>query len=233
VLLYQPTRDVALLETLLASNVDRNPYLKGGSSAFISNSVMYNWCDQAFTMADPDGAGPSLATFVNNYLKRGPHQSGTVYMVRSRYLPTGSQLYMAGNIADGDLVPFAVINGEGIDPRVNTPPVTIEGYTPAHGYAAFDTVLADAGARPLDRDASDQRVIAYVKSRGGPGAISHPDQVGGYPALAVNHRALTPPANPHVVQASGYTALEEWLHAHARAVETSSRRRRSADQWGY
>jgi hypothetical protein len=78
-------------------------------------------------------------------------------------------------------------------------------------------VLGSAGARPLDRDPVDRRVITQVTSRTG-NIIDSPSQVGGYPSLAVNYRALTLPANPNSVTASGYTNLELWLHQMATAV---------------
>jgi hypothetical protein len=49
--------------------------------------------------------------------------------------------------------------------------------------------------------------------------IAQPSDVGGYPVLAVNTRALTPPANPHTVTPSGYTNVELWLQQYAAAVE--------------
>jgi hypothetical protein len=42
---------------------------------------------------------------------------------------------------------------------------------------------------------------------------------GGYPNLAVNRRAVSLPANPNEVTASGYTNLELWLHRMAAQVE--------------
>jgi hypothetical protein len=36
---------------------------------------------------------------------------------------------------------------------------------------------------------------------------------GGWPTVAQNRRALTLPANPNTVTASGYTNAELWLHS--------------------
>jgi hypothetical protein len=79
-------------------------------------------------------------------------------------------------------------------------------------------VLGNAGARPLDRDSVDSRVVSQVRGRTG-GIIDSPSQVGGYPNLAVNVRPLTLPANPNAVTASGYTNLELWLQSMAKALE--------------
>ncbi|HET7596863.1 MAG TPA: hypothetical protein VFK15_08015, partial [Burkholderiales bacterium] len=70
----------------------------------------------------------------------------------------------------------------------------------------------------LDRDAVDKRVISQVRNRTG-NIIDSPSQVGGYPNLPVNVRALTLPADPNAITASGYTNLELWLQNLAKAVE--------------
>src|SRR5207344_707699 len=74
------------------------------------------------------------------------------------------------------------------------------------------------GARPTDRDAVDTRTIKNVIDRTGTW-VHDVAQVGGYPNLAVNHRAFTEPANPHGQAASGYTNLEESLHGMASSLE--------------
>jgi hypothetical protein len=101
---------------------------------------------------------------------------------------------------------------------VSTPPVWAPGVVPMPSSSVETYVLSNAGARPLDRDPVDKRVVSQVKNRTG-NIIDSPSQVGGYPTLAVNYRALTLPANPDAVTASGYTNLELWLHQMAKAVE--------------
>jgi hypothetical protein len=88
-------------------------------------------------------------------------------------------------------------------------------------------VLKYSGARPGDRDAVDSRIIA--QTRNGTGRIINcvaangtarcERNGGGYPNLAENRRALTLPANPNEVTASGYTNLELWLQRMAAQVE--------------
>src|SRR5262249_41875985 len=88
-------------------------------------------------------------------------------------------------------------------------------------------VLKYAGARPADRDAVDARIIS--QTRAGTGRIINcvaangtarcEKNGGGYPTLAKNSRALTLPANPNEVTASGYTNLELWLHRMSAQVE--------------
>lgn len=227
ILIYDNAKNVSVIQNLLATNVERNPYAKGNTTSYIANNVIYNWGDvQAAIFADPDGAGTVLSTFVGNYLKRGPLTaiySQPPFIARSRYLPSGSQLYMSDNFPNGSMSTHEVINGEGIDPLVGSPPMTQSGYSVLGGNATYTAVLPVVGARPVDRDAVDARIVAYVQSGGGPAApFDSPSDVGGYPTLAVNTRALTTPANPHTTTGSGYTNLELWLHTYSAGVEASA-----------
>lgn len=83
----------------------------------------------------------------------------------------------------------------------------------------MDWVLANAGARPADRDPVDARVVTSVRERTG-AIIASQEDVGGWAELEETHRELTLPGNPNSDEdGDGYTNLEEWLHGYARAVQ--------------
>jgi hypothetical protein len=85
-----------------------------------------------------------------------------------------------------------------------------------------DRLLAESGARPLDRDPVDTRIIDNMVARTGEtltGTINHPDDTGGYPVMAANVRALTPPSSTADSNGNGYSDLEEWLHGFAAELE--------------
>jgi hypothetical protein len=92
---------------------------------------------------------------------------------------------------------------------------------------ALNFVLANVGARPVDRDTVDTRLVADVKNRTGQiincvtsdGSSRCQKNAGGWPVLQQNSRALQLPANPNVVGSDGYTNMEKWLHGMAAAVE--------------
>ena len=134
----------------------------------------------------------------------------------------GNAIYRSDNtLANQDGTVVMESNGYSYDPNVSAAPAQApmpSGFTalPSTEVEAF--VLANAGARPTDRDPVDTRITAYVTSRGG-NFISQEGEVGGFPVLAVNSRPLLLPASPHAVTASGYTNLEVWLHGYAAAVE--------------
>ncbi|HEU0306149.1 MAG TPA: hypothetical protein VFR30_04180, partial [Lysobacter sp.] len=54
-----------------------------------------------------------------------------------------------------------------------------------------DAVIADAGARPWDRDDVDRRILAdTIEGRGR--IIDSQNDVGGYPMQAATHQAFVP-----------------------------------------
>ena len=88
---------------------------------------------------------------------------------------------------------------------------------------------ANAGARPLDRDAVDARIIDEITRRAGsvPNRTSEKAGPGtgadGFPILQENWRELTIPSNPNqVIDAVGRTRIEAWLEAFARELEPAS-----------
>ena len=82
-----------------------------------------------------------------------------------------------------------------------------------------DHVLAIAGARPLDRDDVDRRIIDNIKTGKGR-IIDTPSAVGSWPGQEEHKRKLVLPAAPHDDDdGDGYTNLEEWLHTMAQNIE--------------
>jgi hypothetical protein len=103
--------------------------------------------------------------------------------------------------------------------KVTEPPVVVPGLKIRPTGEVRDWVLANAGARPADRDPVDQRIVREARTRTGRIPESQED-VGGWPELAENHRKLTIPKNPNGDDdGDGYTNIEEWLHALAADVE--------------
>jgi len=78
-----------------------------------------------------------------------------------------------------------------------------------------DWVLANAGARPADRDPGDERIIREVRARSGSIPESQ-ETVSAWPKLAEDRREFTAPDDPNGdSDGDGYTNVEEWLHAFA------------------
>lgn len=96
-----------------------------------------------------------------------------------------------------------------------------------------DWVLANAGARPLDRDSVELRIVKDVLDGTGQvincveddGSERCSKNAGGWPEYAVNEQAFEAPADPNGDEDDdGYTNLEEKLHEMASAVEGNGSR---------
>jgi hypothetical protein len=82
-------------------------------------------------------------------------------------------------------------------------------------------VLANAGARPLDRDPVDRRIVDDVRNGTGR-LIASQLAVGDFPVLEENRRPLAIPSDPSATaDRVGRTRIEIWLETLARALEPS------------
>ena len=103
------------------------------------------------------------------------------------------------------------------------------GYDVVSPGDVASTVFANAGARPADRDSVDTLAVKNaIAGLAGDTAnmgtrITSQSQMGGWPVLAQNHRALKVPANPHSVAPgeSFRTNIEVWLEGFARELEAA------------
>jgi hypothetical protein len=237
VLVQANSRKVYIAQSLMASNRERNPYAQSDTSVAAVNNLIYNWFANwafffaNFTIVGDPGGRPWTATVVGNRLIPGPNtdddsgspQGWLFYYDNTGIVPAGNQIYRADNTVDNSLgIPMTTEGNEmAYDPNVSAPPPTapLAGVTPMTSDRVEAFVLANAGARPADRDAVDRRIVSSVTARTSVGYIASQSKVGGYPALAANVRTLTLPADPNGMATSGYTHLEEWLHLYAALLE--------------
>ena len=199
-------KDSTFHHNLFACNTARNPSI-GMSGAFdFRNNVLFNWGHRTMDGGDET----SLVNVINNYYKPGPATKSdmvsTIVRIeqRSMYSPGSlwregdwyakeanrpGKWYVAGNVVEGH--PAVTNNnwkgmrGPENLARVNTP---FEGWPLPQqtAEAAFESVLAKAGATLPRRDAVDTRVTEMVRTgkvsiRNG--IINNPEEVGGYPNL--------------------------------------------------
>jgi hypothetical protein len=223
---YRASR-ITIANNLMAYNGWRNPLINADATdVMIINNMLYRTRNFGQDQIDFGTASnsyvPMRTSVQGNHFVLAPGLSAiNTINIRSNSSPD-FKIFVKDN--SGPLMtsdPWSVVktNGRSISSlNSSTPPVWAPGVV-AMPYTAVETyVLAKAGARPLDRDAVDNRIVNQVKSRTGT-IIDSPSQVGGYPSLAVNYRALSLPADYNTVTSSGYTNLELWLQQMARAVE--------------
>jgi hypothetical protein len=209
---------VAVYRNLFAKNVDRSPLVKGGGTVAVVNNLMYDSGSKKFIdMVNVDDAGPIMVAAVGNVLIRGKDTPAGAAAVRvHKSVKPGSFIYLLDNEYDGRLL----IYGTAFMPRTFDYPVQLLKSTPiVASQQVEELVLAQAGARPAERDPVDARIIAEVRSRSGR-IIDSQREVGGWPPQTYNYRKLALPPNPNGDDdQDGYTNIEEVLHYLAALVE--------------
>ncbi|MBI3462154.1 MAG: pectate lyase [Planctomycetes bacterium] len=169
---------------LIAHNVGRNPMVKATGLVDLVNNVIFI---PRTVAAVVDGElGPCHVNLVGNHAI-APNGDGLVHGVRvlSRYPAT---IFVEGNLGPhrtDDSRPESLFvapqnNGHGRMTEHRRPAAPITTTTAA---AAYDEVLASAGATLPARDAVDARIVADVKARR-TRVVADPAEVGGWPELA-------------------------------------------------
>ena len=233
---------VSFSGNLLAHVVARNP-LSNATNVVIVNNVIYNWKNFGVDLQGQSGK-PTKNAVVGNVFVKGPdYSSHTPVTLRgddANGILSGTKVYLEDNTAQGATsdpwsIASAVFGNLTLaNFKSSTPPSWPSGMTrlPTSGDVTLTTVLKTVGARPADRDTVDTRVVNDVRNGTGriincvsPNGTARCERNGGgYPTLAQNTRALTLPADPNTVTASGYTNLELWLHGMSADVEGRARK---------
>jgi hypothetical protein len=219
ILVGDRTKNVSLVGNLMAHNKDRNGACwKGDTSGVALNNLIYNsgtWSNYYFS--DDYNSGPASVSIVGNYFIDGINTPTSNYALRiNSNISSGTKIYFTGNhISSGRLYK----NSASYDPRVSSPPSWHPSLTIRDTSTVKSWILANAGARPADRDSVDKRIVNEVESRTGK-IIDSQQEIGGWPALQKNYRSFTIPADPHGDDdGDGYTNIEEVLHQMAAQVE--------------
>ncbi len=242
---------------LFASNTGRNPSIGMTGNFDYRNNVVFNWAHRTMDGGDES----SQVNVIANYYKAGPatraDMLATIARMESRNQlspgkaratsrwypgqpPRPGKWYVAGNIVENDpavtLDNWQGMKGDAALGRVATP---FEGWPVWQQTAreAYEAVLARGGATLPRRDVVDRRVTEMVRTgkvAHDQGIITHPDQVGGYPAYSFDPAAVPAdtdgdgmpddwerrqgldPVNPADGSLDGdkdgYTAIEEFLN---------------------
>ncbi len=224
-------KNVAIIGNLYAHNNDRNPQVNPETSSVIANNLIYNPGKRAIYLGEASGETGALVTSVlGNRVISGVNQPTDlvpgVMTVKAPYL-RAYQKDNSGVQNSGQALPLIQNNGN--VSFLSTPPISIPDFLVRPASSVESWVLGNAGARPLNRDAVDKRIIATVKNGNGT-IIDSQNQVGGYPVLSSTTHDPDLPNDPNDdTDGDGYTNLEEWLHEQSNSlmgsVSAQSRRR--------
>lgn len=181
------TGPIALLDNLFISNVDRNPYVREGSTSLVANNYIYNAIMAPSIVATTDSA--LNISLISNLNVAGPSSiaAGQAYWFATNDMNLTSHIYAYSNQYNSTTQSSASdwthvrwwgsMAGQSgsYEPTIkalSAPEGTIpDGWTD-RGVANVKTyVLTNAGARPADRDPVDLRLISEANSGGTSGQI--------------------------------------------------------------
>lgn len=194
-LIHDFCQDIAVIGNLYAHNHDRNPYFKAHTTGVIVNNLIYNPGSAAILLNYSTGEwtdarfAPEIArvSVVGNVMVQGENTPPALPLV-GRVLGSA---YLDDNLAfDRSGRPATVVDERIV--MVDEKPVWPDGLKPLPASATVEHVLNNAGARPWDRDAIDQRIIRDFQERKGR-IIDSQEEVGGYPVMEETRHELTVP----------------------------------------
>jgi hypothetical protein len=230
-LIGDDTQRVTMIGNLFAFHIERNPYLKPGSSVQFFNNFVYGWGPKGgwslCNLSENTGSGRGAALdFVGNVYIPGPHSAAlapiyakvaspeTRVFVRDNLGPTRS------NAAESEWAISSIPEQptRSSDPLLGSPPADL-----LQASMVEADVLRNAGSRPAQRNAPDARVIQDIRERKGEikdCVAGCPKAAGGWPLLVEARHTLKLPDAPYGdSDGDGFTNLEEWLYDQAQAVE--------------
>jgi hypothetical protein len=200
-LIHDNVTDILIIGNLYAHDAERNPLFKGGVHGSILNNLIYDPGQRAVhynLIAAEWGEHPfqvGKISLVGNVMRAGPSTPSDVAL----FMLGGAgdvELYMKDNIAVDRLGrPLPMLGRYTTSPakiiEVKTAPALPEGVKLLPAVEVEDAVIANAGARPWDRDEHDWRVVAdTIEGRGR--IIDSEQDVGGYPVQLATRQAFNP-----------------------------------------
>jgi hypothetical protein len=223
-LIGKNSRNILIKNNLFVHNYGRNPLVRDDATdIIIANNLIYNSGagskSQIYFGTRGNKDIPLRASVIGNVYITGNANKNTIYIEQES--ATDTQIYLKDNIG-----PFSdksqwemALGRDRNEVQEYSAPVWIEGLKIIPADELKGTLLKTAGARPLDRDAVDQRIINDILSNSGK-IINSQKDVGGWPELDENTRKLSIPQKPNKdSNKNGYTNIEEWLHLYSYDVE--------------
>ena len=200
-LIHDNARDILIIGNLYAHNRERNPMFKGGAQGLVINNLIYNPGQRAvhynLVAAEWDGRAyeDGRLALIGNVMRGGPDTpKDSVFFM---FGGSGAlDLYLHDNVAVDRIGEPMPMQG-----RYSTAPVGVRmlktspalpfGVKPLPAAKVQDAVIANAGARPWDRDDIDRRILAdTIEGRGE--VIDSEQEVGGYPKHPETRQAFVP-----------------------------------------
>lgn len=199
-LIHDHVNDILIIGNLYAHNYERNPLFKGGARGQVINNFIYNPGQRAmhYNLIAEEWIGHNYSSgqmvMRGNAMRAGPSTEQLAF-----FMVGGS-----GNIevfAEDNLVVDRIGNKLPQNGSYTTTPIKVTtlkqapalpfGVNVLPSSKVQDAVIAEAGARPWDRDDHDRRILAdVIEGRGK--IIDSENEVGGYPVQAETRQTFIP-----------------------------------------
>ncbi len=201
-LIHDNATQILIYRNLYAHNYERNPLLKGGVQAAVVNNLIYDSGQRAihYNLMALEWAGhPYVAgelSAVGNVMRGGRSSEPQAFIMLGG--AGDLRYYEKDNIAvDRVGTPVPTLGRYGVTTAkfiaVPKPEIWPAQLAVLPADEVETDVLANAGARPWDRDADDSRLVFDVAEGRGE-IINDEKQVGGYPDAGAPIRAAFDPA---------------------------------------
>lgn len=186
-LVHDNVTDMAVVRNLFLSNVERNPFFKGGARGIVVNNLVVNpkmYAMKYTLVADEWGEHPhqlGQMSVVGNVFNHGPDTAPGVPLVFASGVGQ-CEIYLNDNLAtDRAGKPVSLLGGAvNLFVEKTTPPTWPAALEKLPASAVRETISANAGGRPWERDAIDARLVKEALESGGK-IIDAEVAVGGYP----------------------------------------------------
>jgi len=191
---------MAVARNLYVSNVERNPFFKGGARGIVLNNLVVNPKKYAmkYTLVADEWTGHEpergAMSVVGNLLRYGKDTPPGMPLLYSSGIGA-CDVYLNDNVALDSAGAAAPLLGGALENlhRVDTPPVWPPGFEAAPASTVVDRLAREVGARPWDRDAIDARIVEQALS-GTSRIVDGESEVGGYPSPAPTSAPFVPEA---------------------------------------
>lgn len=199
-LIHDHVNDVLIVGNLYAHNYERNPLFKGGARGQVLNNLIYDPGQRAvhYNLIAEEWLGHPYSR--GQVIARGNVMRAGISTEDVAFFEVGGSgdldVFLDDNLAVDRLGRALPQSG-----RYTTAPIRIDAMKRApelpYGVKLLpsaqvqDAVVANAGARPWDRDDVDRRILAdTIEGRGR--IIDSQNDVGGYPKQAATRQAFVP-----------------------------------------
>ena len=173
-------KNVLLQRNLFISNEYRNPIVSGGADAIVVNNLTYNPGFGALQIYPREDYGPTLVSYIGNVIIAGKNTKKKLSIFHKKGINSGTKVYLRDNQVTGtdalDTTEMPTVppgKSAEASPFVQESPLPLDHLQIMPVGDVKESVLANAGARPKERDALDLRFIAEVRENTG-SAKDHP-----------------------------------------------------------